>query len=403
MKVSLESNPDESALVGYARAHLLASADTKRRYAEASAGELVTVGRWIAECFAAGGKLLLCGNGGSAADCQHIAAEFVSILTQTFERRALPAIALTTDTSFLTARGNDYGFESVFSRQVEALGKPGDLLIGISTSGNSKNVLLAFEAARRIGLKSVGLTGGAGGKMMGAAGLTLRVPAETDGAHPGMSYCDGPRDRGDRREDFVCQRRQRPADRSLRLPRRAMSKLQDKRIMVTGGGGFLGRHVVEQLRQRGCEQVVVVRSRDYDLVTEQDAIRLFQEHPADIVFHLAGYVGGIGANKTFPGDFFYRNLMMGAHTLHYAWKTGAEKVIAAGAGAGIPKLPRCRSRNRITGMATRRTTAPRIRWLSGCSTCSHSLIGGSTSFRSWSPSPVTYTGSTTISIWKRPT
>jgi GDP-L-fucose synthase len=116
-----------------------------------------------------------------------------------------------------------------------------------------------------------------------------------------------------------------------------MSKLQGKRIMVTGGGGFLGSHVVEQLRERGCAEVFAVRSRAYDLVTERDTTRLFQEHPADIVFHLAGYVGGIGANKTYPGDFFYRNLMMGAHTLHYAWKTGAKKVIAAGAGCGYPE------------------------------------------------------------------
>jgi GDP-L-fucose synthase len=116
-----------------------------------------------------------------------------------------------------------------------------------------------------------------------------------------------------------------------------MTKLQGKRIMVTGGGGFLGSHVVEQLRERGCDQVFAVRSRDYDLVTEGDTVRLFEEHPADIVFHLAGYVGGLGANKTYPADFFYRNLMMGAHTLHYAWKTGAEKVVAAGAGCGYPE------------------------------------------------------------------
>ncbi len=178
MKVAALSPSDESTLRGFARDHLLASAETKRRYAESSAGDLVTVGRWIAESFAGGGKLLLCGNGGSAADCQHIAAEFTSVLTQKFNRRALPAIALTTDTSFLTARGNDYGFDSVFSRQVEALGRPGDVLMGTSTSGNSKNVLLAFETARRIGLKTVGLTGGAGGKMVEAVDLALRVPAE---------------------------------------------------------------------------------------------------------------------------------------------------------------------------------------------------------------------------------
>jgi GDP-L-fucose synthase len=116
-----------------------------------------------------------------------------------------------------------------------------------------------------------------------------------------------------------------------------MSSLKNKRVMVTGGGGFLGSHVVEQLQDYGCAEVFAVRSRDYDLVTEKDTICLFNEHPADVVFHLAGYVGGIGANKAYPGDFFYRNLMMGVHVLHYAYKTGAEKVIAAGAGCGYPE------------------------------------------------------------------
>lgn len=179
MNALAPSHPEETLLLGYVRDHFLASADIKRHYAETSVGELVTAGRWIAECFAAGGKLLLCGNGGSAADCQHIAAEFTSVLRQTFNRRALPAIALTTDTSFLTARGNDYGFDSVFSRQVEALGKPGDLLLGISTSGNSKNVLLAFETARRMTLRTLGLTGGTGGKMCDAVDLCVRVPSDS--------------------------------------------------------------------------------------------------------------------------------------------------------------------------------------------------------------------------------
>ncbi len=179
VKVEALSAPDDSLLLGLARNHLLASAETKRQYAESSAGDLVGVAHLIAGCFAAGGKLMLCGNGGSAADCQHIAAEFTSILTQTFDRRALPAMALTTDSSFLTARGNDYGFDSVFSRQVEALGKSGDILIGSSTSGNSKNVLLAFEVARQIGMKTVGMTGRGGGKMVEAVDIVLRVPADT--------------------------------------------------------------------------------------------------------------------------------------------------------------------------------------------------------------------------------
>jgi D-sedoheptulose 7-phosphate isomerase len=172
------SYPDDSSLVDYAKSHFLASADAKRRYAESSCGELVQVARWIGDCFSSGGKLLLCGNGGSAADCQHIAAEFTSILTQTFNRKALPAIALTTDTSFLTARANDYGFDGVFARLVEALGRRGDLLIGISTSGNAKNVLAAMETARRIGIRTIGFTGNVGGQMVGAADFCLRAPAE---------------------------------------------------------------------------------------------------------------------------------------------------------------------------------------------------------------------------------
>jgi D-sedoheptulose 7-phosphate isomerase len=163
-------------LLQYARDHFAESAETKRRYAE-HAADLVTAASWIARCFADGGKLLLCGNGGSAADAQHIAAELTSVLSQDFPRKGLPAIALTTDSSFLTARGNDYGFDSVFSRQVEALGRPGDVLWVYTTSGNSKNVLAALETARRLGLKTIGFTGGAGGRLRELSDLALIVPA----------------------------------------------------------------------------------------------------------------------------------------------------------------------------------------------------------------------------------
>jgi D-sedoheptulose 7-phosphate isomerase len=122
-----------------------------------------------------GQKLLFCGNGGSAADCQHLAAEFVGRFRQ--ERKAFPAIALTTDTSLLTAVGNDYGFERIFARQVEALGEKGDVLFGLSTSGNSPNVLLAAAAAKEKGLCTIALTGKDGGKLNAMAEICLNVPS----------------------------------------------------------------------------------------------------------------------------------------------------------------------------------------------------------------------------------
>ena len=123
----------------------------------------------------AGGKILLCGNGGSAADAQHIAAELTGRYKT--ERGALVGIALTTDTSALTAIGNDYGYEFVFSRQLEALGREGDLLIAISTSGNSGNVVKALELARKIGIKTIGLSGRTGGAMNELCELNLVVPS----------------------------------------------------------------------------------------------------------------------------------------------------------------------------------------------------------------------------------
>ena len=123
---------------------------------------------------AGGGKILFCGNGGSAADAQHLAAEFVNRFLM--DRPALPAIALTTDTSALTAIGNDMGYDEVFARQVEALGRPGDMLVAISTSGNSPNVVRALEVAARGGLFTVGLTGASGGRMRGLCRILLETP-----------------------------------------------------------------------------------------------------------------------------------------------------------------------------------------------------------------------------------
>ena len=123
----------------------------------------------------AGRKLMFCGNGGSAADSQHLAAELIG--RYKLERPAMRAIALTTDTSILTAIGNDYGYDDVFRRQVEGLGEEGDVLIGLSTSGNSRNVLRAFEQAKVMGITTVAVTGAGGGAMGEAADITLAVPA----------------------------------------------------------------------------------------------------------------------------------------------------------------------------------------------------------------------------------
>lgn len=138
-------------------------------------GPIMTAADWIIAALHAGHKLLLFGNGGSAADAQHIAAEFVGRFEK--ERRAWPAIALTTDTSILTALGNDYGADVIFARQIEALGQPGDVVLAFSTSGNSPNVLEGVRAARAKGLRVIGFTGEDGGKLAPLCDLALRVPS----------------------------------------------------------------------------------------------------------------------------------------------------------------------------------------------------------------------------------
>ena len=130
---------------------------------------LEQIAREILKAFKAGHKLLLCGNGGSAADSQHIAAEFIARFKR--ERKSLPAIALSTDTSILTAVANDYSYEQIFSRQVEGLGQKGDILMALSTSGNSPNVLEAVRQAREQGVFTIGMTGGSGGKLKSSVDL----------------------------------------------------------------------------------------------------------------------------------------------------------------------------------------------------------------------------------------
>jgi D-sedoheptulose 7-phosphate isomerase len=160
------------------RAQLRASADVKTQTAELCAEDIARAAVLIADSLAAGGKILLCGNGGSAADCQHMATEFVSRLSMDFARPAIPAIALTTDTSFLTAYTNDIDFEGIFARQLEALGRSGDVLIGISTSGRSANVVRAAEFARSAGMRVVILMGRSG-PLADLADVAIKIPSQS--------------------------------------------------------------------------------------------------------------------------------------------------------------------------------------------------------------------------------
>jgi len=131
----------------------------------------------IAQAFIKGHKVFFFGNGGSAADSQHIAAEFIGRFQK--ERKSLPAMALTTDSSILTALSNDYGFEIIFQRQLEGLAEEGDVAVGISTSGNSSNVILGIQTAKKMGLKTVAFTGGNGGKLKDHADININVPSES--------------------------------------------------------------------------------------------------------------------------------------------------------------------------------------------------------------------------------
>ena len=151
------------------------SADLKRQMADTLSQEILQAAEMIQHCLLKGGKLLLMGNGGSAGDAQHIAAELVGRFKT--ERKALPAIALTVDSSCLTALGNDYGFESIFERQVEALAHPDDVVLGISTSGNSENVIRGFKRANELGATTIALLGNQGGRAKEYARLAIVVPS----------------------------------------------------------------------------------------------------------------------------------------------------------------------------------------------------------------------------------
>jgi D-sedoheptulose 7-phosphate isomerase len=153
------------------------SADTKQKIAAQCVSEIIKAIDMIIDAFNKKKKILLCGNGGSAADAQHLATEFVIRLNPNIKRRGLPAIALTSDTSLLTAGANDIGYDNVFSRSVEALGDEGDILIGLSTSGNSESVNNAFRKAREKGMKTIALLGKDGGKSKELVDLAVIVPS----------------------------------------------------------------------------------------------------------------------------------------------------------------------------------------------------------------------------------
>lgn len=156
--------------------HVQEAVELKKSFFEAETDHILAQAADMAERLRRGCRILVCGNGGSAADAQHLAAELSGRYVK--ERRALAGIALTVDTSALTAIGNDYGFDQVFSRQVEALGRPGDLLIGISTSGNSPNVIKAVEAAKGLGMRTLCLLGRDGGRLRELADDALVVPSK---------------------------------------------------------------------------------------------------------------------------------------------------------------------------------------------------------------------------------
>ncbi len=159
------------------RAAFSESAEVKKAFIEKNLAAIIDVSKRLVKAFERGDKLMIFGNGGSAADAQHLAAEFVNRFQ--IERPPLPAIALTTDTSIITSIGNDYDYADIFAKQIKALGKKGDIALGISTSGNSMNVVKGFEAAAALGITTIGLTGKDGGKIVGTVDILLNVESES--------------------------------------------------------------------------------------------------------------------------------------------------------------------------------------------------------------------------------
>lgn len=166
---------DQLTLEQVARGHTLKSIEVQQQVTQVCLGSIVLAADVITRSIRRGGKLLLCGNGGSAADCQHLAGEFINCLSKDFKREGLPAIALTTDTSVLTSIANDSDYQWIFERQVRSLGRPNDVLLGISTSGSSRNVVQAVQVANQLGMSTIALTGM--GSLLGElAEVAIQVP-----------------------------------------------------------------------------------------------------------------------------------------------------------------------------------------------------------------------------------
>lgn len=165
----------DSEILERIKHQLYESSEVKRLIAESLSGKIAEAAMLIVDCIKSGGKVILFGNGGSAADAQHLAGEFVGRFK--LERRAFPGLALTTNTSIITAVSNDYGYDAVFVRQIEAFAKAGDVVVGISTSGNSRNVVEGIMKAKEIGAGIIGLTGADGGKMAEMVDILINVPS----------------------------------------------------------------------------------------------------------------------------------------------------------------------------------------------------------------------------------